>query len=308
MKEKAYLILRKSFFWLFSLLFIISTPLFVIYSLGYKFDMKSGGFLKMGAISIKSVPADAAVSLGKNKINKTTPCVLNEVFPGVYTLTLEKDNYYSYQIPIRVKASAVSELDIVLVPKIQDMQKVQFDFNVYNFFVSKHILGQRIFVFTDSGIFLLDDNFVNFQKICSYNSKTDKVVNIEGFIEDSNLLVFWNKSTIWMLNIAQIQKKKEADLATILKAKKSIKNVFFGLREKYLIIQDGLEVIALDTKNSDIIFPVIKLNEANSEIVYDSSSETLYVKEKGSEEASFSLFRVDFFPSIRQRLSNEKNF
>jgi len=262
----------------------------------------------MGAISIKSVPADAAVFLGKKKLNKTTPCVLNEIFPGAYTLILEKDNYYSYQIPIRVKASAVSELDIVLVPKIQDMQKVQFDFNVYNFFVSKHILGQRIFVFTDSGIFLVDDNFVNFQKICSYNSQTDKVVNIEGFIEDSNLLVFWNKSTIWMLNIAQIQKKKEADLITILKAKKSIKNVFFGLREQYLIIQDGLEVIALDTKNSDIIFPVIKLNEANSEIIYDSSSETLYIKEKDIQETSFSLFRVDFFPSIRQRLSNEKNF
>jgi len=308
MQEKIYIIIRKVSFWVFTLLFIILTPTILFYSLGYKFNVQTQKFVKTGTISIVTHPEGAKVNLDNRNLEKTTPCILAELTPKIYTLLLEKDGYYTYKKTVELKPSFVSEIDVILVPQIQDMQKIELDFNIYRFFLVKHILAERIFVFSNQGIFSLDKDFKNIQKVSAYDIDAHNASKLKGLIDVATKLVFWDTDNIFTVDILMTSENKDNQPVAIYSAKRFLKNVFFGIKDQYLIIQDGLEVLVLDLKNKEAIFSVTKLKNSASEIVYDSSSDTLYVKEKIPQTDSFSLFKLDFFPSIIKRLSNEKNF
>lgn len=301
MEEKNYFIIRKTAFWLFTLLFFVLTPVILFYSLGYKFNIKSKKFIKTGTISIRTHPDNAQVFLNNKKLEKSTPCILAELFPGTYTIALEKDNFYLYKTFVEVKPSFATELNIVLMPQIKDMQKIDFAFNIYKFFVVEHIFGGKIFIFTDQGIFLADKDFKHTQRLSAYNLGADSATRLQGVIETGDKLLFWNFDDVWMIDISQIRENKEIPFLTLYKAKKSLRKVFLGIRDKYLIVQDGLDVNALDIDNK-VIFPIIKLESVDAEIFYDSHPETFYVREKIPETDSFSLFRLDLFPSIFEKL------
>ncbi len=307
MQEKDYYFLRKLFFWVFASAFIIFTPILLFNSLGYKFDIETRKFLKTGAISIETNPEGASVYLNDKKLDKTTSCTLTQLLPKEYTVTLAKADFYPYQIPVAVKPAAVSDIDVVLIPIIKEMQKVKFNFNVYKFFISRHFFGKKIFAFTDKGIFIIDNDFKKSQRICSDNLTAEIANTIEKLIEANDRLMFWNKDTIWQTDISKIS-EKEAGLHIIYKAKESIKDAFPALKENYLIVHDGLNVVVLDLSNIPVSFPLLKLNDINSEIFYDSRTETLFVKEKVPQTNSSSLFKVDLLPSILERRENEKGF
>jgi hypothetical protein len=306
MEEKNYLVLRKRFFWFFSLLFVVATPIVTLYSLGYKLDLKTKKFLRTGTIFIKTLPDGAQISMDDSKLNKTTPGVVTELPPRVYDIVLEKEGFYPYQILEEVRPSVVSKIDAVLVPKIEGMQKLKLNCVVYKFFLSKRFLGERIFLFTDKGIFLIDRDFKNPQKICSTNLGFKAGEGIEGVLDDNTRLIFWDSATVWMADISFLSRKQETPLEVIYSTQKGIKNIFLALKERYLIIHDGNEIIVLDTHNHATFFSILTLQAKRSEIFYDSSTETLYLKNTAPGPDDFSLFKVEFLPSFLERLYNEK--
>lgn len=308
MKDESYFAIRKIAFWLFTVAFIFLSLPTLFFSLGYKFDTKAKKFIKTGTISIKTRPAEAQVYLNDKKLEKNTPCVLSELFPGTYTVTLEKDNFYIYKTFVEVRPSFVNELDVVFVPKVQDLQKIDFAFNIYKFFFLKHIFADKIAIFSDQGVFLADKDFKNQEKISAYDLGVNAGIKLSGLLESDDKLLFWNTDNIWMLDMAQADGRKEAVPVILYTAQKSIRNIFLGIRDKYIIVQDGQEVSAFEINNSKAILSIMKLKNDASEVFYDSDSETLYAKERMPESDSYSIFRAEFFPSFLEKLKNEKIF
>ncbi|MCX7661561.1 MAG: hypothetical protein N2Z79_02610, partial [Candidatus Omnitrophica bacterium] len=64
--------MRKIFFWIFFFAFVITLPLVLFYSLGYRFNPYLKHFQKTGIISIKSFPQNAEVYLQGNRIKEVT--------------------------------------------------------------------------------------------------------------------------------------------------------------------------------------------------------------------------------------------
>ncbi|MCM8788032.1 MAG: PEGA domain-containing protein, partial [Candidatus Omnitrophica bacterium] len=151
MEARPYKIIRSILFWFFFFAFVICLPLVILYSLGYQFNHNLKCFQKTGIISIKSSPINAEVYLEGKKIEKLTPCDLKELLPGIYKIKIEKGGFYPYEINIEVKSSLVSELSVVLIPKIQDVEKIKLDRNFYKFFVMEHLFGKRIIAFAKDG-------------------------------------------------------------------------------------------------------------------------------------------------------------
>ena len=296
--EGMYLTLRRIFFWLFFVLFIFISPLLLFYSLGYKFDVHSKKFLKTGALSIKTFPKEAEVFLDKERYKKLTPCVIKELFPKKYHLLLKKKNFYPYSITVQIKPGEVKYLDIVLVPKIKGLKKIKFDFDVYKFFVVRHLFKNNILLFTDQGIYLLDDDFKNIKKLVSFSDK-DIVSTIKGLKEFNGFILFWNKNNIWKLNF----NRQKSSLEIVYKAEEKISDVFFGWRGKYLIIQDGLNVLAEDI-GTKVSFSILKLKSLNSEIFYDKHSDILYIKDKIPQTKKFSLFKVKLASFLNEGKKN----
>lgn len=308
MKEDNYFAIRKIAFWLFVIAFIFLSLPILFYSLGYKFDIKANKFIKTGTISIKTHPADAQVYLNDKRLEKTTPCILSELSPGTYTIALEKDNFYLYKTFVELRPSFVTELEVVFVPKIKDLKKIDFAFNVYKFFFIKHVFTEKMVIFSNQGIFLSDKDFKNLQKLSAYDLGVKAAGKLLGVLEAQDKLLFWNTDNIWMLDIAQINDHPENVPVTLYEAKESLKNVFLGIRDKYIIVRDGLDINAFEINNNKAVFPIMKLKDSASEVFYDSASESLYVKEKIPQSDSHSIFRAEFFPSFLEKLKNEKIF
>ncbi|MFA5271800.1 MAG: PEGA domain-containing protein [Candidatus Omnitrophota bacterium] len=308
MHDDIYLILRKIFFWFFLLLFLVSTPIILYYSLGYKFDIDSKKFLKTGAISIKTFPKGINVYLDGTKINETTPCTLRDLLPKEYTLILVRDGFYPYEMKVEVRPSQIQDIDIFIVPRMVDITKLDIDLQIYKFFVAKHLFGETIIVFTDKGIYFLDGDFKGAKKVSSQIFEEGIANSIENLKESNSRFLFWNKNNLWMLDVSQGKDKdgKYPDAVLLYKTEEDIKDVFFGFRGKYIIIHDGLKVIALDADNIRVSFPVYELKSVRSKIFYDSRSETIYIQDKVQGVKGFSLFRAEIMPLVNERILNER--
>jgi hypothetical protein len=308
MHDNVYLILRKIFFWFFLFLFLTSTPIILYYSLGYKFDTGSKKFLKTGAISIKTFPKGINVYLDGKKIKETTPCTLRDLIPKEYAVTLQREGFYPYEMKVEVRPSQIQDIDIFIVPRMVDITKLDIDLHIYKFFVTKHLFGETIIVFTDKGLYFLDGDFKGAKKVSSQIFDENTANSIENLKENNGKFMFWNKNNLWMLDTSQVKDKDEKypDAVLLYKAEDDIKDVFVGFRGKYIIIHDGLKVIALDADNIKVSFSVYELKSVRSKIFYDSRSETIYIQDKVQGTNGFSLFRAEIMPLINERILDER--
>lgn len=306
MKEETYLILRKFAFWIMSFVFIFLTPLIVFYSVGYKFDPASSKFLKTGLISIKTFPRGVDVFLNAQKTGDATPCVLRGLLPKKYFVVLEKEGFYSYEMQVYVRPSFVSELDVVLVPKEKNIERLKFNFNVYRFFVSKQYFGGKIVFFADKGIFILDTDFKNIQKVSSIDLGSALVDSIEGLKQYNDHLIFWNKNNIWMVEAIESDANAMPDIVPLYETQEEIKDVFLGMKDRYLVVHAGLNVFALDVYNPLVIFPVFTPQSQEAKIFYDERTETLFIRDFVPASESYSLYRVELVPIMHEKKEYEK--
>jgi hypothetical protein len=288
------------------LLFFVVAPTLVFYSLGYQFDLQSKKFLKTGAVSVKTFPKGASVYLNNEMLPDTTPCTLRDLLPRQYNLILEKEGFYPYQITVNVKQAEVADINVFLVPKMENVEKLKLDLNIYKFFVSKRLFGDKIIVLADKGIYSISPDLKDIRKISSQNIGEKALNSVENFKESNNRMVFWNKDNIWALEDTSNTDNDKDIIVPLYESVEEIKEVFFGLKEHYLIIQDGLNIIALDIQNPKVFFTIMELKNKYSRIFYDSASEALYVKDRIPESNAFSFFKIELIPIVEKKKTNEK--
>ena len=305
-EDKKYRIARKIFFWLFFFAFIVLTPTVVFYSLGYKFNIGLKRFQKTGAISVKTFPKDADVYLGGRIMCESTPCTLRGLLPGKYTMNFKKKGFYPYKIPVKVKSSFVSEVDVNLVPKMRNVKKLELGLNIHKFFIISHLFSKDIVVFTDKGIYYINGDFSSARKVASLNISEAAVDAVKGLREERDKLVFWNDSDIWFVNTAKerFNNNGKHRLQLIYTTKEDIKSVFFALKGRYLIVHDGMRIVALDLKNRTVSLSVFHLNSINSKVFYDTNSGTLYIKDKIVPGRTFSLFKINLKRAVYGKSSD----
>lgn len=302
MKEEYYLRWRKVFFWFFLLLFLIVTPVIVFYSLGYKFNRPSGKFVRTGAVAIETTPKEATVSLDGARISPTTPCTLREMLPKGYVLTLEKEGFHPYQVSFDVRPSRITKLEIVLVPKSGPAEMAAFDFNIYRFFLTQQLFGEKIVVVTDRGFFSLDKDLKGARPICGGDLGQRVALALEGMKEYRSHLVFWDRRTIWVVKIPEPQDAILLEPAVAYRSSGEIRNVFLGLKERYLVIHDGERVIAADLLNPLAAFPIVSdLKNRRAESYYDSRTDILYLRDKVPGQQRDSLFKIELIPLLKEK-------
>lgn len=83
-------------------LFFTISPLVILYTAGYRYDISTGKIQETGVISIDIEPEDATVKLNGVTIHKRMPIRLANRAPGWYKLTIEKDGYHTLEKDIEV--------------------------------------------------------------------------------------------------------------------------------------------------------------------------------------------------------------
>ncbi len=112
-------ILRKVVFYLFTLIYLVTCPVLILYALGFIYKPGSElGVVKTGLISVLTVPDGAHVYLGKRRYTDKTPAVVRDLLPGPYHLRIERKGYKTWSQRVIVEGEKASVLDhILLIPE-----------------------------------------------------------------------------------------------------------------------------------------------------------------------------------------------
>lgn len=114
---------RRIFFGLFLMMFLVISPLIIMYALGYRYDIKNGLLRETGAISIDIEPKNTNTYLNDLKIDDIMPVRLKNITPNKYHLRLSADGYYDFEKDIEVKnMQTVYIKEISLLKKSEPIQ------------------------------------------------------------------------------------------------------------------------------------------------------------------------------------------
>jgi len=106
--------LRAIIFWLIAILFLIISPLTMLYALDYSYDWQNKKLIQNGGFYLKSSPKGASIYLNdKNK--KTTPRFIKKLFPKTYSIKIEKEGFYPWAKDLFINSGLVTESKYILL-------------------------------------------------------------------------------------------------------------------------------------------------------------------------------------------------
>lgn len=104
-------------FSLFLIAFIISAPLVVLLTAGYKYSFIRHRWEKTGVLQVDAVPSGATVRIDKLALIKKTPATFSRLAPDQQTVVVEKDGYTTWQKTIEIRSGQTTFLDRIVLFK-----------------------------------------------------------------------------------------------------------------------------------------------------------------------------------------------
>ena len=89
------LLYRRFIFYALVLIFVIAAPTIAIYTAGWRWNFKQKRAVKIGALSVDSLPREATITVNGRALGKT-PALIPKLLPGQYEITLQKNQYHTW--------------------------------------------------------------------------------------------------------------------------------------------------------------------------------------------------------------------
>jgi hypothetical protein len=119
----------------FFILFFVFSPLFIFYSLGYRYNFDKNIIEKNGAFFIKSYPRGTSIFIDKNKTRHKTPSQLTNVKPGQHLIELKKDGFITWykQLPVATgETTFIEDVALFLEEKVKTITSDGGDYFIVN--------------------------------------------------------------------------------------------------------------------------------------------------------------------------------
>lgn len=117
----------------FIVLFLISAPILIFYSAGYRFDFQKGQILKIGNLYMDGKDLrDVEIYINQRLYPElfSKKIYITTLLPGRYFLTLKKDGYLDWQKEIQIEANLttfVKNINLFKVPRPEAILSGQFE-------------------------------------------------------------------------------------------------------------------------------------------------------------------------------------
>ena len=118
--------LRRVFFYIFVLIYLVFCPILILYALGYIVSPEiEQGIVKSGLIYLSTAPPGGTVYLGNRKYFRKTPAVLSDLIPDYYEVKIALKKYKPWTKIVPVEAGKATVLErILLLPDQWKQQKL----------------------------------------------------------------------------------------------------------------------------------------------------------------------------------------
>jgi hypothetical protein len=130
---------RTSLFFFFCALFVITTPIVVLYSQGYRVDWENKAIAKTGALFIEANPTPVQLAID-GELTEESNFVFQNIYtdnllPKDYKVELKKDGYFTWSKQLAIVPKFVTEVkNVILFP--QSPIPRQIASNIENFYIS----------------------------------------------------------------------------------------------------------------------------------------------------------------------------
>lgn len=104
---------RKMIPWLYTALFFLVAPALVLYTAGYRYNVKKATIEKRGTLITDSQPGDAQILLDDQDSRTKTPAVFQELTPGWHRVRFEKEGYFPWEKTLEIRPERVTFADRV---------------------------------------------------------------------------------------------------------------------------------------------------------------------------------------------------
>ena len=250
------------------LLFLLSVPPFLLYSLGYRWSPLFHLY-KTGALYISS-PVTGSKIFVNNKEEKQTNIFQGSLFlqslkPGKYSILIARDDYWPWQKNLTVKEQMVTEARAILIPK-EPKGEVVFWGNYSPLEVSKYYeIMANLKALKKPTYSRLTVN----QKEKLWWDPKDNKVWVEWFGDKESLPYFF------------CDDKSCSDKILIFNSRSPIRNIDFYPKRKDAVIiavQNGIFALEIDGRGGRNIQPIYKGKEPIFTIYQNESS--IYILEE----------------------------
>lgn len=106
---------RRILFVVFLGAFLITAPVVVLYTAGYRYNFGTGRIVQTGVLSASSIPKGASILLDGTDSRATTPTLLKNVFPGDHELVAKKTGYSTWKKVLAVESRRTTFADDIVL-------------------------------------------------------------------------------------------------------------------------------------------------------------------------------------------------
>ncbi len=106
---------RRILFTVFLGAFLITAPLVVLYTAGYRYNFGTGRVVQTGVLSVSSIPKGADILLDGTDERATTPSLLKNIFPGDHEIVAEKAGYSTWRKTLAVESKKTTFADDIVL-------------------------------------------------------------------------------------------------------------------------------------------------------------------------------------------------
>jgi len=170
------------------LIFCLSAPILILYTAGFRYNIKKGQLEKAGALVIKSEPSGARILLNNEDLKKSTPVRLNNIIPDEYLVSLEKENYYTWTKNLEVKTQETTFAeDIVLFRESAPELLTEHNVDWIDFSPGNKFAVYSVSDFSQDYLYLLNLD----------NKKSRLLFNDNNLFHNPE--ISWSKDDTWIL-------------------------------------------------------------------------------------------------------------
>jgi len=231
-------------------LFILTAPLVILYSQGYRFDFETKRVVQTGGIYLRTSQRNAEIYLN-GKLKDTTSiftnsCLIENLLPKTYSVEIKKKGYHAWQKNLEVREKQVAE--------------------------AKNVL-------------LIRQN-PNFSIAATSTKEIDSIVSViepSATSSDKNRLIEFNEHEIW-LSFTETRNDKifrdSREKVFLTRFSGTIGEVFwFG--DYYLIFNVGNKIKIAETDDRDRLNIIDLVEFESPEIFWEGENNRLYILSKG---------------------------
>ncbi len=284
---------RRALLILFIIIFFIASIATILYSTGWRFDIKTFSIKKTGAVYIETYPKYVSIKINGKDFPDSSGILKNgtlipNLMPENYKIEINKNNYYPYYKEIKTEPSLVSELiGIILIPiKLREKN-----------IISTKLKGEKIIDLANNKI-IIDNQKSKINYLYNLNDG-ESSLNINSVLNNLKKSAIISKIVFHPLEKNKLLIEVNNSIYTLDADKLKMEEI------KLQISEEKNQISKLEnwlTKNSDIYYVIKKTNQkslpASKQI---PSAENL---PKGEKTEIFQLFSFNLITKTDTNFGN----